>query len=543
MALRGGKPIRFTPQGLCDAFDSTNTFQGACTSLQNLVFDQGNPELIVSRPGVVLLTNFPGFTTPTYVSGFIAVGTMIYGMVSTGLNAGHDQPFAYNILTNTFVTISGITSANTPVSPSTSGAWTPPTFAVVSTDIIVTHPGFSGTSNAFGVINISTPATPSWVATNTATNPLPAPPSAVANFNNRAYYAVGNVLYFSDVLAPVTRTNATQSVTLGDTTPVTALSGLPVTTTSSGVVGALIAFKASQVWQITGDPTTNTLALNFLTLTTGTQAPRSVVQIPFGIVFAASDGPYTLSFLGSVVKLTKQDGPLGGEADIQLPFQNTTTPSRMAATFAANVYRVCIPTELNGIAATNDYWFDIGRRRWNGPHTFPYDCAAQVLNYSVISSPARGAALFQSQSIPSLSTVYTDNGTPITVNLMSSSFPKTQNMAEIQVVESTIELASSGAAVQYNITAVSTQNTPLNSCAITTPQFGKTWGSGWVWGDGTLWSSSVNIPLVYQIPWTSTLVFQKMALNVTATAQSNLSIGTFFARYQETGFTLQPGLG
>lgn len=542
MGIRNGKPVRFTPQGICDAFDSTSAFQGACESLQNLVFDQGNPELVVSRPGVVQMTNFPGFTTPTYVSVFIALGTMIYGMVSSGLATGHDQPFAYNILTNSFVAISGISPTTTPVSPATSGAWVPPSMAVISTDIIVTHPGFSGTAQAFGVLDISTPAAPVWTATNLAANPLPAPPSSVSNFNNRAYYAVGNVLYFSDPLVPLTRTNATQSLTISDTTPVTAQSGLPVTTTSGGVVGALIVFKASQIWQVTGDVSLNNLALNFLTLTTGTQAPRSVVQMPFGIAFAATDGPYILNFLGTAAKMTRSGNPEGGEADIQLPFQNATTPSRIAATFAGNVYRICIPTILNGIAQTNDYWFDIGRRRWSGPHTFTYDCATQVLNYSVISQPASGAALFSSQSIPSTTSVYTDNGAPITIELLSSSFPKTGNMAVVQVVESTVELASSGASVQYSIAAVSTQNAPLDACTITTPQFGNTWGS-FNWGSGVLWSSSVSIPMVYQIPWSKTLVFQKMGIQITATAQSNLSIGTFFARYADTGFTNMAGLG
>ena len=539
MAIRNAYPTRFTPSGICDAFDATEAFPGACQALTNLVFDQGNPELVVSRPGASLLTSFPGFVTPTYVSVFISLGTMIYGMVSSGLNAGHDQPFAYNILTNTFVTISGVTSASTPVSPATTGPWTPPTMAVVSTYIIVTHPGFSGTSAAFGVINIANPAAPVWSGTNLVTNPLPSPPTSVANFNNRAYYSVGNVLYFSDPLAPLTRTNATQSITLGDTTPITAQAGLPVTTTSAGVVSALVAFKATQMWQVTGDVATSNLALNFLTLTTGTQAPRSVVQVPFGMIFAASDGPYTLNFLGVVTKLTSKQG---GEADVQLPFQNTSVASRMSATFSANVYRVCVPTVLSGVAQTNDYWFDIGRHRWNGPHTFTYDCATQVLNYSVISQPAAGAALFKSQSIPDTTTVYTDNGTAITSHMRSSSFPKTGKMAELQVVESTVELASSGASVNYNITAISTQNNTLNSTFINTPSYGSVWGS-FVWGSGALWSSSVNIPLVYQIPWTAPLVFQKMAIDITATSSSNLSIGTFFARYQDAGYTVMAGMG
>ena len=322
MAIRNGQPVRFTPKGLCDAFDASDAFAGACGALTNLVFDQGNPELVVSRPGVgAPLTSFSSFTSPTFVSVFIVIGTIAYGMVSSARNAGHDEPFAFDLVGGTFITISGVTSGNTPVSPATSGAWTPPTMAVVSTNIIVTHPGFPGSGGIFfGVISIATPSAPTWTATNLTTNPLTGLPTSVANYNNRAYFAVGNTLQFSDVLAPTVRTNASQSLTLGDSTPITAQSGLPVQTTSAGVVGALVAFKASQIWQITGDPTSNNLGLNYISLTTGCSAPRSVVQGPFGIFFIGVDAPYVLNFLGVLSPLYQLGGPRSLQFALKLLF-------------------------------------------------------------------------------------------------------------------------------------------------------------------------------------------------------------------------------
>ena len=538
MAIRNGQPVRFTPKGICDAFDATDAFAGACSIMTNLIFDQANPEVIISRPGVGNpVTSFSGFTTPTFVSGFVTVGSVVYGMVSTGRNAGHDEPFAYDLNAGSFITISGVTSANTPTSPATSGPWAPPTFAVVSTKILVTHPGFSGTgSNFFGVIDISTPSAPAWSSSNLATNPLPGVPTSVANFNNRAYFSFGNVGYFSDVLAPTTRTNASQSVTLGDTTPITAQSGLPVQTTSSGVTAALIVFKGSSVWQITGDPATNNLALNYISLTTGCISPRSVVQLPFGIAFIGIDAPYILNFLGTLAPLSHTPGN-DGVADVQVPFQNATTPSRIAASFSGNIFRVCAATIIQGVQQTNDYWYDIRRKRWNGPHTFTYDSIAQFGNNFVISGAAHGAALFVSQSLPAVGSVYTDNGVQLVSHLRSSSFPKTGHMAQVQVVESTQEFASSGLAVNYNITALDDQNNTLNSTFVMTPAAGITWGGGANWGGGALWASSSSIPHVYNIPWTIPLVFQKMAVDITGTSSNSLSIGTFFARYQDTGYT------
>lgn len=540
MAIRNGQPVRFTPKGVCDAFDATDAFPGACAILSNLIFDQANPEVVVSRPGVgTPRTSFGSFTSPTFVSVFITIGSVVYGMVSTARNPGHDEPFAFDLNSNTFITISGVTAGNTPTSPATTGAWTPPTMAVISTKIIVTHPGFNGTgANFFGVIDISTPATPSWTSANTATNPLTGVPTSVANYNNRAYFSVANFLEFSDVLAPTTRTNASQALTIGDTTPITAQSGLPIQTTSAGVVGALVVFKASQIWQVTGDPTTNNLALNYITLTTGCSAGRSVVQAPFGIVFIGVDAPYVLNFLGTLSPLSHQPGN-DGVADVQVPFQNATTPSRIAASFSGNIFRVCVATIIQGAQQTNDYWYDIRRKRWNGPHTFTYDSIAEFGNNFVLSGIDHGAALFVSQSLPAVGSVYTDNGVQLVSHQRSSSFPKTGRMAEVQVVESTQEFASSGAAVNYNITALDDQNNTLNSTFVLTPAVGIVWGGGASWGGGALWSSSSTMPHVYTVPWTKPLVFQKMAIDITATSSNSLSIGTFFARYQDTGYTNQ----
>lgn len=541
-------PVRFTPKGLSDAFDATDAFQGACQTLQNLIFDQANPELLTARPGVgAALTTFPGFTTPGFVSLHVSVGTLIFGMLATGRNAGHDEPFCYDVSAGAFITISGVTSANTPTSPATSGDWQPPTLAVIGIKVIITHPGFSGTgSNFFGVIDITNPAAPVWSSSQVATFGLPGVPQAVANFNNRAYFAVKNQAWYTDVLNPLNATNAGQSVTVGDNTNIVALSGLPVQTTSSGVIGALVIFKPAQIWQLTGDEaiTSNPLALNYLTVTTGCIAPRSVVTTSFGITFMDVSGPHFLSFLGQVMAM---DSKLTGAApsDIQIPFQNTTSPTRMAASFQGNIYRVCVPTNLAMGDTTNDYWYDLYRKRWNGPHTFPYDCISAVTgattgSFFVLSSAANPGALYRSltQQQSGISPEFDDLGVPLQTVMMSSSFPKTGHMTEKQVIESTLELSSVGVAVNYNITAQDDQGNTVGSALVTTQNVGQTWGSN-VWGDGSKWASAVAAAHVYNVFWAAPVVFKKIVLNITATANNSLSIGTFYARYQDCGYTNQ----
>lgn len=606
MPLAHGRPVPFTPKGLSDAYDATQTFPGACLSLQNLVFNRGNPELLSCRPGVLVLTSFAGFTTPTFITVHIAIGSVVYGMVSTGRNAGRDEPFAYDIDGGAFVAISGVTATNTPASPATSGAWTPPSMTVVGTKILVTHPGFSGTgtntssitgsitastvlvvtaavgtiyvgmvltggsatigttivalgsgtggagtytvsvsqtaagpfsgsvaANFFGVIDITNPGSPIWSGQQLAFSPLPSVPNVVANLNNRAYFACLNVLYFSDILVPTSRTNASQSLTLGDPTPITALAGLPVQTTSSGVLQTLLAFKASQIWQISGDVVLSNLALNYVSLTVGTSAPRSVTQTPFGTNFMAIDGPYLVDPVGVVRPLT--GSPEVQQQDIQNPFIYATQPSRVSAGYSGGTYRICVSTTLELAAVTNEYWFDIERHRWNGPHTWPQDCCSQVGNYFAVSHVSKGAVLFKSQLIQDVNSVFTDNGVQISFQLESATLPKNGNMNEKSIVESTIELSTTGSVVNYQITALNGLGTTIDNTTILVQSAGYLWGTA-VWGSFS-WNSAINRPGVYTIPWTKPLVFQKFAVRIAGQSSNNIAIGTFYARYQDLGYT------
>ena len=534
MALRKQHPVRFAPKGLNDAYDSTDAFPGACRSLQNLIFDEGNPELVVCRPGVVMLTDFVGFNTPTFVTVHISIGDMEYGMVSTALTPGYDEPFAYNVATDTFIAIAGVVAGNVPASPPLTGPWVPPSMAVVGTKILVAHSGFSGAgTNFIGVIDIAVPAAPVWSSANLATNVLPSVPTVVANFNNRAYYACGNIAYFSDVLVPLTRTNASQSLTVGNPTPIIAMVGLPIQTTSSGIVQALTIFKEIQIWQVTGDLVTTNLLLNWVSLTTGTVAPRTVVQTSFGIVFMATNGPYVVDAVGQIRLLSFSTDTT--QHDLQNPFIYCTIPSRASAGYNTGIYRICVDAYLNGFEMRAEYWFDTDRRRWNGPHTWPVDCSSAVGNYFVVSHARNGAMLCRSQVIQDFSSVYSDHGTPLYFSVESSTLPKDATMTEKQVVESTVELSTAGQQVTYKVEALTEKLVVMNTVYIVVNSLAYLWGA-FFWGVG-YWSSTINIPSVYTVPWTGPLVFQKMAIRISGQSSSNITIGSFFARYQDTGYT------
>ena len=545
MPLRNANPEFFVPRGLIDGYDQTMSFKGACQKLQNLIFDQSNNGVVVPRPAVLTIVDFivtGGWSSPTNVSVFKIIGTRAFGMIGTSRNAGKDEPFCYDTATGSFVIISGVTNANTPTTPAITGKWNPPTMAMISTKIIVTHPGFPGTVGAFfGVIDLANPAAPAWSSANTSGNLLATVPIAVANYNNRAWYAVGNVMVFSDILVPATVTNASQALTIDDTAPIIGLGPLPIGTGTQGIIAALIVFKGAgtSIWQITGDSATNNLSLQQLSSNNGCSAPRTITATPEGIKFLGVDGAYYVNLLGQVLPVSNRPGEQ--TIDLQDPFINATEAqlSRAAGAWNQGVYRASLETTWRGQpyagASALDFWFDEHSRRWNGPHTFPYSCAFPLFDYFVLSSTVNQAKLFQSQPTPHNSSVYSDAVTgSYSCDMLTSLMPNRGDMSMNTIQECEMELGKSAVSSQYTISAQDEFGNQLNAATITLTNSGPQWGAV-VWGVFK-WASSKYVSQMIPIPWTSPVIFKRLAIEVVSTANAGVAIGQFGMRYQRLGF-------
>lgn len=156
MPLDGTTSVRFRPRSLSDTLDASNSQPGACSNLANLIADPSTLGCMQCRPAAVSINDFSGFNTPGVISVAFQTGTRIYGLIGTARNAGKDEPFVYDLVSGSFITVSGITAANCPATQPTTGDWVPPTMDMVGTQIYVTHPGFTGTANAFfGIFDVS----------------------------------------------------------------------------------------------------------------------------------------------------------------------------------------------------------------------------------------------------------------------------------------------------------------------------------------------------------------------------------------------------
>lgn len=529
MPIRNQKPNPYRSVGVSDTVDATSTFQGAMSALTNLVPDPSTEYLFVPRPAAEDKYDFGDFADPGFVSLEFVVGDLVYGMIATSLSPGDDQPFVYDLNAGAIVPLTGVTGSNVPSSPNTTGNWTPPTAALIGSKVMVTHPGFNGTSNVIGWFDISTPTAPVWNAGNTATNALPSVPVAVVNFFDRAYYALQNMLWYSDTLDPTTITNATNSLTLGDTTLVVAMCGLPLLTTSGGIVQSLYAFKNSTFFQVTGDLALNTLALQSTPYGVGTFAPLSLCSTPLGISFMSPQGLRFVSPNGTLTPVVGENG-----SGICVPFINTIVPSRVCAAYNADTIRMSVQNDAVDFSPIQEYWYNLDLEAWSGPHNFPASLISAWRETFLMTPWGINAKLFQSDAFPLLTSAYIENGVQLTFNWETPNLPETGTMNMNSVIETSIGLAFNRQQGSVTATAYDSQNDIMNQLVVPIPSGTSVWGSAiwglFIWGAGLLDYQQVRIP------WTVPLVFDQMKISITGNAIPGFQVGNLYNRYEPLGY-------
>jgi hypothetical protein len=541
MATQGEHSIRFKPRSVVDAVIGDNAAPGGCTSLSNLIWDQSTANVLVCRPANTKAIDFstwgsaPGTLGP--VTAAFQVNGIVYGLigVTSGAFSGLDYPFAYNLVSGAFLTVSGITAAKCPTSQSI-GAWTPPQMTLTGVDLMLTHVGFDGVTHFFGWFDLTTPTTPSWNAGNTATHGLPSVPQACQTFNNRTYFGCVNVAYYTDTLA-VNMTNSNQSLTVGDLTKITAMAPLPVGTTSQGIVQGVLSYKGTQLFLITGDATgTGTngitpLGLNQLSSSVGTSAPRSVVSTPEGVRFMANDGIRDVNFFGVVS--TPND-------DLSTPFIFADIPSRVAAAFSGNIYRICVTNDNATGAPRQDYWYDYRRRGWTGPHTFFYDLAIGYNNDFLVSDSTINGALWNSYTVQNqgnAGNTFTENGTALQWIYTPAPMTDLDNLYANCAYRTTLEMAVPASGQTLNFTAQNESGTALATGIIMISTSQTIWG-GFNWGAAN-WGASVGGLVPTNIPWNQNIVFNRLSIIGTGPSALGLKLGAYRVGYKHLNYILQ----
>lgn len=539
MVLRRSQPAPYIPKGLTDSIDLGMAFNGAMTSLSNLIPNPGANGQWIARPASTQQTSFSGFSSPGFISCYKVIGSNVYGMIATSRNAGKDEPFAYSLVTGLFTTISGVTNLNTPSSPATSGDWTPPTCDLVGSKVIFTHPGFNIANGMFiGFIDISNPGSPSWSAGNlTGAIAFTQLPTVVAQFNGRAYYAQGNALVFSDTSNPINCTNGNQVLTFGLNLPIIAIGGIPLTSQiQGGTIQSIMIFQNSQyIFQLTGDAAitsgTGALTLNQLQVTAGTYSQNSICSMPQGLVFASIDGLRVINLAGQVSE------PIGANGQgITIPFFFALHPSRIAMAYSADVVRISLQNGQIAGSPFQEYFYHLAKQVWSGPHTFPASLIQPFGNSFIIAPIGVTSKLFSSSAVPIPSAVYTENGSPLAFTYQTCLLPETSEMSEFALQEHTINMALNNMDI-YTAVFLNQQGSQIGDSFLIVGA-----GSATVWGAFT-WGSALwlGISQKYQclpINWDQPIIFKRCQFQLTGPCSGPLVIGGQDMRLQKLGYLL-----
>jgi hypothetical protein len=297
-----------------------------------------------------------------------------------------------------------------------------------------------------------------------------------------------------------------------------------------GIIQGLIVFKGVQnCYQITGDAASNNLALNALNVATGTLAPLALSPTKAGLAFVSPDGARVIEFTGTV------SDPLGRHGQgICVPFVYAVVQSRMVMAASGDVVRV---STQNGAAINTpnqEWWYHMTAKAWSGPHTFPASLIQPWNNTFVMAPIGVTGSLWQSDVVQAASSVFTENGVPLTFNATTSFLPNIQQLANIAMSFTTLDIALNPG-VPVNITAMSQDYKVFDTVSVVAGGGGGStsiWGS-FTWGTSP-WGSLVSSTTLVsrQVPWHMPIVAAKLALMANAPSSAAIKIGGFGMRYK-----------
>lgn len=499
-------------------------------TLSGSIIIRGNPVILGVQPGMTISgTGVPAATTVVGAAEFVRT-TSCFTVTGSELvqNVNNTQGIAkgqrvegFGIDVDTFVVSVDFGSRVSLNKQVLTGATTDLTFTGAT---ITMSAAATATANDINLtIAGGTAAAPLWGAGNTDRFALPSIPLGVAQFNGRAYYALGSDgLVFSDSGWPcrVSNSAAVQALTTQDGLAVTALGQLLLTAPlTGGIVQAIIAFQgATRMQQITGDPATGNLTMNVMPVATGTLAPLSIVPTERGLAFMSPLGLRFVKFDGTVSE------PIGADGmGITAPFQFAAAPSQICAAANVGILRISVQNNLLDGVPYQEYWFDLKRGIWHGPHTFPARLI-QPWRSSFLTAPrAATRSLWQSDAYATSSSTYTENGWSMSWIMETVLLPDNANVAMNAMVEVNLACAASSGNL-ITVAALDESGAMLDTISITT---------------------SANHENLRQraLNWTQPIIFKQMSVRISGPSDFSMRIGNLYMRHEVLGYNLDDEAG
>ena len=188
-----------------------------------------------------------------------------------------------------------------------------------------------------------------------------------------------------------------------------------------------------------------------------------------------------------------------------------------------------------------EYWYDIPRACWSGPHSFP---ASQIQVYSntfIMAPIGVTAELFQSDAEQGPTSTFVENSVQLTHAFQTALLPNSQQMCENAMVETTLNIALA-AGVNVNVSAVDENGAAYSSAVIIGPAQTTVWG-GFTWGNAALWQGAANALAprarpsgLFQLCFNG---YRNSRNGKLIAASASSKYGDVYLRYQQLGYLLQ----
>jgi hypothetical protein len=310
---------------------------------------------------------------------------------------------------------------------------------------------------------------------------------------------------------------------------------LQLTSLLGGIVQSLIAFEGTaRMQQISGDQSTGNLTMNALPAATGTNAPLSICSTLKGLAFVSPEGLRIIDFSANV------SIPIGDAgAGITLPFINSAQPSRICAASSVDMLRITNQNGLSTAQPQEEYWFDMSRLTWSGPHT----SAASMIEpwrstflLTFIDSPDE--KVYRSDATPNINSSYIERNAQLSWGYRPSLLPDSGTGNMVDVVEMTI--ACQLAPPPYdtaNMVAVSDVGDILDTTTVQGDSTATIWGA-FTWG-GAIWGAQTGTFRQRSVNWHIPLVFRQASFILTGQSFNNVRIGNLYMRYQVLDYMLE----
>ncbi len=295
-------------------------------------------------------------------------------------------------------------------------------------------------------------------------------------------------------------------------------------TTTGGASQALLVFKSSIIYQVSGDATLSNLLLTPLQGAIGTLAARSIAYTPQGTMFMSNTGLWLVNTQGTITPVSQ---------NVTVPFKYAGTVTRTSASYNNNVYRISVQnTTING-SPWLEYWYHLDTNEFTGPHTCWSSVSVAYQSTFIVAIDGR-VGLWRSDTRQSAASIFTEFGALLQWVYQTAAYPDLE-MAVSSIAEATVDVAYNGVAQNLTVTALSGTGSTLGVALIALVQGVALWGYV-VWGAFQWTATKVGFKR-YSINFNQPIVSEKYAMLLQGSSALGLKLGNIWLRVELLGYT------